>query len=478
MIKYKTNIISRSKRFLGPRFSTERQGIRHPSKITVFISVCLMLIAPLCAAQENSQSKEYELENGLRVFLYEKHTLPLINCSVAVNVGTKDESEETSGLVHILEHYILFRGTQFRSGTQVSQDIRSHGAYFNAYTGHDLSVFEISLPSEHADFALKNQKEILFNLKINQEQLDEEKKVILEEISQVQDDPVRYASSLVYQNLFVGHPYQKPVYGKREVIKNATVEQLEEFYHNFFVIQNCTLAIVGDFKIEEMEEKVKDTFGEITKGVVATRKYEKVRFLEKNVDINREMDVNQAYMVIGMVGPDFNHPSQYGMDILKEILSGGVNPMLNSRLRGRRNLIHRTWMSHGTLKYGGMIFIYVTLDPKNVSAVRREAINFLKDTRTMNFSMDDILGEARINALDYLESAKNLIKFKYHRSQEIGLTIATSLAQYMHQNEIPERGSYLDNLEKINSSDLRKVAANYLSQGRYVIVTILPKKKK
>jgi predicted Zn-dependent peptidase len=466
------------KRFLYPRFLTARQGICHPSKITAFICVCLLLLAPPCTAQENTPTKEYELENGLRVFLYEKHTLPLINCVVAVNLGTKDESGETSGLVHILEHYILFRGTELRSGTQISQDIRRHGAYFNAHTGLDLAVFEISLPSEHADFALKNQKEILFNLKIDQEQLDEEKKVILEEINQIQDDPVKYAASLVYQNLFVGHPYQKPVYGKTEVVENATVEQLEEFYRNFFIPQNCTLAIVGDFTIDEMEEKVTETFGDIKKGETTARKYEKVRFLDKTVDIKEEMDVNQAYLVIGIVGPDFNHPSQYGLDILREILSGGVNPMLNSRLRGRRNLIHNTWMRHGNLKYGGVIFIYVTLDPKNVSAVRREAINFLKDARSLNFSKDDLVGEAQIYALDYLESAKNQIKFKYHRSQEIGLTIATSLARYMHLNEIPDRGGYLNNIEKMNSSDLRKVAADYLSRGRYVIVTILPKKKK
>ncbi len=466
------------KRFFALRFLAKRQSIRHPFKITAFIFVCVLLLAPLYAAQENEQTKEYELENGLRVFLYEKHTLPLINCAVAVNVGTKDESEETSGLVHILEHNILFRGTQLRSGSQISQDIRRHGAYFNAHTGLDLSVFEISLPSEHADFALKNQKEILFNVKIDQEQLDEEKKVILEEISQIQDDPVRNAASLVYQNLFTGHPYQKPVYGKKEVIENATVEQLEEFYRNFFVPQNCTLAIVGDFNIDEMEKKVREIFGDIKKGETTARKYEKVRFLDQTIDIEQEMDVNQAYLVFGMVGPDFNHPSQYSLDILREILSGGVNPMLNSRLRGPRNLIHNTWMSHGNLKYGGVIFIYVTLDSKNVSVVRREAINFLKDARSLSFSKDDFVGEAQIYALDYLESAKNQIKFKYHRNQEIGLTIATSLARYMHLNEIPDRGGYLNNIEKMNSSDLRKVAADYLSRGRYVIVTILPKKKK
>lgn len=437
----------------------------------------MLLISPLIP-QEKIRTKQFELKNGLKVFLYEKHTLPLINMAIAVNLGTKDESEKTSGLVHILEHYILFRGTEFRSGTEISQDIRRHGAYFNAHTGLDLAVYEISLPAEYADFALKNQKEILFNLKLTQEELDKEKDVILEEISQVEDDPIKYASSLVYQNLFKGHPYQKPIYGEKEIIESATVEQIEKFYRKFFVPSNCALSIVGDFNTEEMEEKVKETFGDLKKEEITPAKFEKVHFLEKTVEIELEMDVNQAYLVIGMTGPDYNHPNQYCIDILTEILGGGVNPILNTRLRGRRNLIHNTWMRYGAFKYGGAIFIYVTLNPKNIKTVKREAIKFLKETRKLSYSKKDFIGESQLYALDYLESAKNQLKFLFHKSQEKGLAVAASLAMYMILNEIEERGSYIENIARISSGDLRKFAGVYLSKGRYVIVSILPKKKK
>lgn len=453
-----------------------REGI--VKKITTLTLLVFLSFLPFANAQEDAQTKQFELENGFRVFLVEKHTLPLVNCVVAVDLGTKDESEETSGLVHILEHYILFRGTALRSGTQVSQDIRRHGAYFNAHTGMDLAVFEISLPSEHADFALKNQKEILFNLKINQDDLDDEKRVLLEEISQVQDDPVKRATALVYQNLFQNHPYQKPVYGKKEVIEAATAEQLEEFYQKFFIPQNCTLAVVGNFQIEEMENKIKETFGDIKKGTETTRSFEKVRPLDKTVEVNQEMDINQAYLLIGMIGPDFNHLSQYDIDVLVEILAGGVSPILNARLRGRRNLIHNTWMRYTAFKYGGAILIFVTLDAKNISLVQRETKNLLKDIRSFNFSKEDFLGEAQIFALDYLESARNQIKFEFHRSQEVGLLIATSLARYMHLNEIQDRGRYLDYINHLSSTDLRRAGQEYMGQGRYVIVTIVPKKRK
>ena len=453
----------------------QRKYIKLKTAAALIIN-CLLIIS-LGQAQEEARTKNFELENGLQVFLYERHNLPLINIAIAVNLGTKDESEESSGLVHILEHYILFRGTALRSGTQVSQDIRRHGAYFNAHTGLDLAVFEISLPSEHAEFALKNQKEILFNLKIDQKELDQEKKVLLEEISQIEDDPVRYATSLVFQKMFLNHPYQKPVYGKQEVIEAATGEQLEEFHRRFFVPQNCALAAVGDFRIEEIEEKIREIFGGLEKRTTASQDFEEARLLEKTVEIEHEMDVNQAYLAIGIPGPDFNHLSQYTIDVLTEILAGGVNPLLPARLRGRRDLIHDAWMRYAPFKYGGVILIFVTLDPKNVSTVTREAVNFLKETRALNYSKMDFLGESQLFVLDHLECAQNQIKFKFHLSQERGLSVATSLAMYMHLNEISDRGNYLDYIEAITSSELRKVAGEYLSRGRYVILTIRPKRK-
>ncbi len=455
--------------------------MNHKTYRKFLFSAVLLLFYLLSITPINSQDKTqkfFELDNGLKVFLYEKHTVPLVNLVFAVNLGTKDESDETNGLVHILEHYILFRGSEFRSGEEISQDIRRHGAYFNAHTSLDLATFEISLPSEHADFALRNQKEILFNLKLSQEELDEEKKVILEELSQAQDDPIKHATSLVYQNLFKGHPYQKPIQGKKEIIEAITVEQVEKFYRKFFVPSNCVLAIVGDFEIEKMEKKAKDIFGDLKREEISSPKYGKVPALKKTVEIEQEMDVNQAYLVIGISGPDYNHKDQYALDILTQILGRGVNPMLNYPLRGRRNLAQSALMRYSAHKYGGVIIIYITLNPKNIGITKREAIQFLKETSRLNYSKKDFMGDAQLYALDYLESAKNQIKFDFHQSQEKGLAVATSIAMYLLLKENQEGGSYIENIEKLNSLDLRKAAGEYLSAGRYVIVTISPKNKK
>lgn len=444
----------------------------------LFPFLALLVVISFVEPKEDEKSKYFELENGLKVFLYQRATLPLVNVSVSVNLGTKDETEESNGLVHILEHSILFGGTNLRSGEEVSQDIRRHGAYFNAHTDLDLVTFDISLPSEYTDFALNNQKEILFDLKLSQEEIDREKKVILEEIAQLKDDALRFATSLVFQNLFQNHPYQYPIFGKKEVIEQATSGQLEKFYHTHFVPSNCALSVVGDFIMEEMEEKTKAIFGGVRKGEFSPPQYEKSPFLEKSIEIEHEMDINLGYMVIGMPGPNYNHPDQYAVDVLVQILGRGTAPMIGYALWGTRKLAHNAYMSYFTHKYGGAIFIYIFGEPKNLKAARAETIKFLKNTRNERFSKEDFIGEEKLYALDFLESAKNNLKLTYYQGRERNLDVASSLSRYLLLTDNSSQKGFLENIQSLTSSDLRKAAGKYLSRGKYVIVSVIPKKDK
>ncbi len=457
-----------------------REGRLWQGKFSIIV-LCTLLIASVPFSGEDTEKTEFaefELENGLKVFLYERHALPLLNIVFAFDVGTKNESEETNGLVHILEHYILFRGTEKRTGEEIGKDIRSHGAHFNAHTGRDLATFELSLPSEFADFALENQKEILFHLKLTQEELDKEKQIILEELSQILDDPVKYGTSLIHQNLFQNHPYQRPIYGKKEIIEAATVEQIQQFHKNFFVPANCALAVVGDFNMEEMKQKIRTMFGELENNGFMPQEHEKVQPLKKNIEIEEEMDVNTGYLFIGTAGPDYNNEDQYVVDVLVEVLGRGVIPLLNQPLRGRRELVETISMGFGAYKYGGIIYIYLTLDPKKITAAKREALKFLRNVRNFNFSKTDYQGDAQYYALDYLESAKNQIKFRFHQAQEKGLNLALSLAAHALRSDGDERGPYIESIESITSTNMRKAAGDFLSKDGYVLLSIVPKNEK
>jgi len=438
----------------------------------------LLLTGALSSQEEAENSKSFVLDNGLKVFLYEKKTLPLVNCVFAVNMGSKDETETSSGLVHILEHCILFRGTRRHSGEEIARDMRRHGAYFNAHTGRDLSTFEITIPSGHSDFALRSLKEILFELEFDQDALEEEKQVILEELNQLQDDPFRLATSLLYQNLFPGHPYQRPIYGTREIIEGATVDQLSDFYGVFLIPSNCSLAVVGDFLIPDMEEKVKYVFGDLANQDFTPAEFTPSGPLPKTVEIEREMDVQVAYLAIGLTAADYNSEDQYALDVLTEIFGRGINPMIYHPLSRNRIYPSGLRMGYSAHRYGGAVTIVVALEPKHLKRAKRELTKYLKQARRLDYSSDDVFGENQLYAMDFMESAKNRIRFRGEQARERGLAIATSLARYMLLNEIADRGDYLEHIAEIDTTDLRRTAGKYLGQKNCVIVTIEPKKKK
>jgi zinc protease len=450
--------------------------------MVIFVAFLACFRAP---APAQPRSKAFSLANGLRVVLFEKRGLPLVHISAAVDVGVKDEPAGANGLVHILEHCILFRGTERRSGAEVGRDVRRNGAYFNAYTGLDLTLFEISLPADRADFGLANQKEILFDFDVAADELAKEKEVILEEIRMIADDPWRRASSIVSRALFPGHPYGRPVYGTEADIAAATPERIKEFHAAYFVPGNCALAVVGDLSIEDMEGKVRAVFG-----TVRDRNLErggpyvrpagpgKAGLLGKSVEIREEMDVKEAYLAIGFVGPDYGHPDRYAVDLLVEILGRGINPMLNSALRTRRDLVQTVSMNYVPLMYGGIVMAVFTLDPRDVRMARSEALGFLKRARELNFSASDHFGEERTFAYDFLKAARNQVRFGTRRGAENGLMLASALARHVILGGDGGNGKdFMKEIERVSSSDLREAAAEYFSKGDSVVVAIVPGKR-
>jgi predicted Zn-dependent peptidase len=443
----------------------------------------LIALASALAALSGGQTpsgapreKEFSLDNGLRVFLCEKRDLPLVNIAAAVDAGSKDETDETNGLAHLLEHYVLFRGTETRSGSEIAREIRRHGAYFNARTGQDMTVFELTLPSEHAAFGLANQKEILFNLKIEAGELEAEKDVVLEEMNQIRDDPIRYGFSLLYQNLYRGHPYGRPVYGTIESVKSLTAERVEAFYKSRFVPAATSLAVVGDFALEAMEALVRSCFDGVPKAEVVPSRISPPSPLAKTLEVEVKLDVKEAYLLIGALAPDYNSPDQYAADLLTEILGRGISPMLLRPLKSGRDLIDILSMSYIALKHAGAFAVTMTLDPKKVPAAKSEALKFLRQARGENFSKSDVYGDAQMYAFDFLESSRNQILLKLQEGRESGLNLAVSLAMHILLRDKPEAPDYFKAVRGLTSSDLRKAAAKYFGKTEYVVISIVPGK--
>ena len=457
---------------------SDRLKRRAPAAAALAAGLCLLSPSVPTLSGADGAERSFTLANGLRVFLYEKRDLPLVHVVTGFDVGSKNETEATSGLVHLLEHCLLFRGTAASGGASAPSEVRRRGAYVNAHTSQDLSVFEMSVPAAEAGFALRHQRDILFGLDLAQAELDAEKEVILEEFNQMEDDPRRRATDLVLQALFPGHPYGRSVYGRREVIREATVEDVLAFHRRYFVPANAALAAVGDFDAAEMERDVREVFGGLPKADPPAQDLPMAGALAKGVSRRLESDVEDGYLYLGFVGPDFNDPDQYAVHVLTEVLGRGVNPVLPALLRSERNIFLTVEMAYLANRYGGAVIVSIRADPKHMSTLERLAVSTLRRAHTLSYARSDFPPEAEPFAFDFLESAKNQIRFASGRAEESGLQMAASLVRFILLNTREDAGRYLDGIGKVSSGDLRKAASRYLAKGESAAVTIVPGKVK
>ena len=150
--------------------------------------------------------------------------------------------------------------------------------------------------------------------------------------------------------------------------------------------------------------------------------------------------------------------------------------MIYQPLMQKRIPVSSLRMGYSAHRYGGALTMAMALEPKYLNRAKREIIQYLKRSRRLNYSSDDVFGDAELYAMDYMESAKNRLRFLGEQAMERGLAIATSLARFMLLTETRDRGDYLEHIEAIKTTDLRSAAGKYLAQKGLVVVTIRPQK--
>jgi len=404
-----------------------------------------------------------ELDNGLKVMILENRQVPQVNISTTVSVGAKNESAYYDGATHLLEHLILFRGTEKMTGSEVGDAMKRHGAYFNGYTSSDWTDFVISLPKENLEFALEIHSDMLFRSNFPQEEMDKERQAVLEEINISEDDPTAKAYRSSLKTLFGDHPYAKNVLGPKENVRNFARDSVYAYYKRYYAPNNMTTVIVGDVDAKKTLELVKKYFANIPRGEETVDKYVPPPKHDKITELEFKKDVNQAYLLMTSIGPKADSPDQFPLDIMANILGGGESSRLWKKLKDEEGLVYSVGFGFYTSKYEGTLLASASFDPTNMEKVEKAIVAVLQDVIEDGFTERE------------LQKAKNSIRTGYYMGMERGLNIADSYAQYDSFIGYKFIEDYPDNIENVTLADLNAAAAKYLNTDSYVKSMVVPK---
>ncbi|MFQ5699613.1 MAG: M16 family metallopeptidase [Myxococcota bacterium] len=402
------------------------------------------------------------LQNGLEVMLLEDHSAPVVALNVWVHVGSADERPSEAGMAHVFEH-MLFKGTERRAVGEIARTVEAAGGNINAFTSFDMTVYHITMSSRDTAVGVDVLSDAVLHSSFDPDELRKEKQVILEEIRRGEDSPGQVLSKALFAEAFRAHPYRRPVIGTPDSVVSFTREQLLDFHRRWYVPNNMTFVVVGDFDPRSVLSQIRAAFEarEPRPDVSHSRAAEPEPQQPAGEVVRR--DFEQTQMGLAFLGTSIRDADTPYLDLLGMVLGGGETSRLYRDLKDRRRLVHSVSAGAYTPFDPGLFMIDVTLEPEKIDETLpaiREEITKLAQLGPSQVELD----RARTNLLSSQVHEKETME---GQARKIGYweTLGGGI-------EAEQR--YLDAVRRATRDDLQHVASRYLQAQHVRIVALLP----
>lgn len=315
--------------FLGLAFPAYAENSRGPHGDLTLASEALAQDGGGAAGSQSNDLRfnfqRYHLENGLEVILVPDKSVPLVAVNVWYHVGSGDESPGKSGFAHLFEH-MMFQGTAHTGEDAHFPILQALGAIgINGTTNPDRTNYFETVPSHQVDTALWLESDRMAFLLggLTEESFRNQVDVVRNERRQRYDNAAYGRARFeVAKSLYPeGHPYRYLTIGRHEDLENASLEDVKAFFKTWYVPGNATLAIAGDFEVDEMKAKVERWFSAIPKGPKPERRQIETPSLAEAVvtevadPFARLVQIQRTW-----VAPKALSEESFPMDLLADIL--------------------------------------------------------------------------------------------------------------------------------------------------------------
>src|SRR5512143_11019 len=202
------------------------------------------------------------LSNGIPVV---SETLPKsrsVAIGVWVKVGSRHEPQEIGGISHFIEH-LFFKGTEKRTAKDIATEIDSLGGEMNAFTSQETTTYYVKVLDEHLAAGIDILSDILLGSKFDPQEMEKERKVILEEIKMVEDTPDDYIHELFTGSVWQGNSLGRPILGTKDTIKALKHNDILTYIENYYSPREIIIAVAGNFEHGRLIELLNGAFGSL-----------------------------------------------------------------------------------------------------------------------------------------------------------------------------------------------------------------------
>jgi predicted Zn-dependent peptidase len=399
------------------------------------------------------------LDNGLRLIT---ETMPQVR-SVTIGVwlmrGSRHESDARSGIAHFVEH-MLFKGTATRTAEDIAQAIDSIGGQLDAFTAKEYASYYIKVLDEHLPLAVDLLADIVLRPAFAAEEIEREKKVILEEIKMVEDTPDDLVHELFTQHFWEGHPLGRPILGSPETVESLTTESLREYFGGAYVAPNMVISAAGNLDHAVVRDLLVRAFDDLR--IEGESLSEEPPRVVPQV-ITRTKELEQSHICLGTNSYPQSHDDRYVSYILNTLLGGSMSSRLFQNVREKRGLAYAVFSGLSAYRDAGNITIYAGCANEAVEQVIDLCVEELRQIK-----------KARVPEAE-LRRAKDHLKGSLMLSLE---NTASRMSHLARQEIYFDRHFGLDEtltgVERVSSEDLLRVASDLFVNGSLAATILGP----
>ncbi len=412
-------------------------------------------------------NKRFTLKNGIRVHQIPVEGTEAATVLVLIKVGSRYERPEISGASHFIEH-LMFKGTKKRPSTlDISRDLDSVGAEYNAFTGKDRTGYYVKAASEHLDNSIDLLYDMIFHSKYEPKEVKRERGVIIEEINMYHDNPMMYVEDLFEQAIFEGSTLGWEIAGSHKSMTGMTRADVIAFRDQYYVPSEIVIAIAGKINGARTRKLLEATFGKVPIpkterppcfapfGQIAKQKTPRTKVQYKKT--------KQVQIALGFPSYGKTDKRTPAAKFLASILGGTMSSRLFISVRERKGLAYLVRATQSEYEDVGTFMIHSGLDISRLDLAMKTIKQEIRKIKKHGVTAEE------------LRRAKDHVRGRVTLALEDSMRQADFYAdQELFQDKILTPKERLAEFDKVTRSQVQKAANEILDEGRLSVAGIGP----
>lgn len=402
------------------------------------------------------------LPNGVRLVVEEIPYVHSAAVGVWVRAGSRNEDPSLRGISHFLEH-LLFKGTERRTAKQIAQELEAVGGVLNAFTTKEYTCFYAKVLAEHLPLAVDVLADMFFNSLISEKDIEREKRVVLEEIRMYDDSPDELVHDLFARAVWQQHPLGWSVLGSYDTVASLDREKIVSYYRDHYIPANTVVAVAGRVRTAEVTELITSAFGLAQKE--GQRPLYEPPVPHAVVELTPR-DTEQVQVCLGTPGLAQDSSLIYALQILNNVVGGGLSSRLFQEIREERGLAYSIYSYHSTYVDTGLFTVYAGTGPDTVEEVIRIALLELGKIKREGITSEELRRskeQIRGNLLLGMENVGN-------RMSRLGKT-ELCYGRVITTEEV------LENINRVTLEEVKHLAEELFQSDKFALSAIGPLKE-